>query len=185
MLDDVLVPSPILWKLVWGFFLLKSFLGENCSIYKFLLPFPCQLPSFWTNATLSWLLMFHRWTEIKVEFVPLWEKGREKKITVYKIFHASPTSFVLPSFWHRSLIFFCLDILGCLSGFHSSFLTQLWVSQETANFASQSKLNTAIQTQRTSMGRKKKWPQNGDFFDVTSARSYRGIWVRKAESMTP
>lgn len=116
---------------------------------------------------------------------PTVRERKRKKITAYKIFHASPTSLVLPSFWHGNLIVFCLDILGHHSGFHSPFLTWLWVSWETTDFASQWKLNITIQTQRTSMDKKKMWPQNGDFFDATSARSCRGIWVRKTESMSP
>lgn len=135
---------------------------------------------------LSWLLMFYRWTEIKVEFVPLWEKGRGKVLST-RFFQACPTSLVLPSFWHGNLIVFCFDIPGPLFGFHSSFLTWLGVSWETAIFASQSKLNPAIQAEGTSMGREKMWPQNGDFYKMSFLQGLaegfesgkQSQWVRK------
>lgn len=159
------MPSFIFWKLVWGVLFHVAIISWR-ELQQLQVPFTFPLSAA--------LILNQRYAQLVPHVLQMnWNKSgicptvREKKWrgekkTVYKIFHASPTSLVLPYFWHRNLIVFCSDILGCLSGFHSSFLTWLWVSQETANFAAQWKLSTAIQTQRTLVGRKSTWPQSGD-----------------------
>lgn len=126
VLDDVLVPFFIFWKLVWGVIFHIAMISWR-ELQQLQVPFTFPLSAaLILNQSYAQLVphvLQMNWNKSGICPTVRERKGRGKKKNCLQDFYASPTSLVLPSFWHRNLIVFCSDILGCLSGFHSSFLT--------------------------------------------------------------
>lgn len=154
----------IFWKLVWGVLFHGAIISWR-ELQQLQVPFSFPLSAALILNQCYAQLVPHvlqmNWNKSGICPTVRERKGRGKKKKLSTRFFMQ-----VPHPWFCHL--FDTEIwLSSAQTFWGAFLVfillfWLWVSQETANFASQSKLSTVIQTQRTSVGRKSMWPQNGD-----------------------